>query len=266
MKVSVITVSKQSGQTLPQTLCSVLSQSYPDIELIVVDAGSSDGSKEILHSFDPLFKGRLKWISEKDEGMYEAINKGLAMASGDVIGFLNSDDFFTSPKVIERMVASFPPDADAVCGDVHYVSPKRPDVNIRPYSSSQFKRRKMLMGYQPAHPSFYCRKEVYKRFGNYDESFKISGDFEFLLRTIYKGRIKLTYIPIDFVTMRTGGLSSSSLSNHLTIYREHLRAYCKHRLFIGLFLDHFRYFLKALPILKYRLLPPKKANGENQRV
>lgn len=256
MKVSIVTAVYNSGATLRDTMLSVLAQSYPCIEHIVVDGGSKDNSMEIVRELEPLYHGRLRWISEPDRGIYDAMNKGLAMASGDVVGILNSDDFFTDPNVVERAVGEFrDDDLDAVYGDIHFVNDDDLSVCVRYYSSARFSRRLMLLGFQPAHPSFYCRKRVYERFGYFDTSFRISADFEHLLRAIYINNIRVKYLPMDFVTMRTGGASTSGLRSHMQIYREHLRVYRKHRLFAGILLDHNRYIFKALNLLWQKLRP-----------
>ena len=168
MKVSIITVTYNSAKTLADTIQSVLDQTYADVEYLVVDGASSDGTMDIVKRFEPLFKGRMKWISGKDRGIYDAMNKGIAMATGDVIGILNSDDYFTSNDVIERMIATFAdPNLDAVYGDIHFIREGQPDKHVRYYSSKHFQPKWLRFGFMPAHPSFYCKSSVYKKVTSY---------------------------------------------------------------------------------------------------
>lgn len=201
MKISIITATWNSDATLRDTMESVLSQSYQDFEHIIIDGLSSDNTLNIVHEFEPRYKGRLKISSEKDRGLYDAMNKGITMATGDVIGILNSDDFYTSDDILSR-VADEIKDVDAVYGDIHYVNESDLTKCVRYYSSKGFRRWKMRLGFMPAHPSFYCRRAVYSRYGLFDTDFKIAADFEQLLRLIYINRIYIKYLPIDFVQWR----------------------------------------------------------------
>lgn len=256
MKISIITATYNSEKTLATTIDSVLRQTHHDIEHIIVDGGSSDSTIEIARSYaDRYGDGRLKIISEPDNGIYDAMNKGLAMATGDIVGILNSDDFFTTPTVVEKLEREFRHDAtlEAVYGDIAYVDPG--DINrvVRYYSSESFRRWKMRMGFMPAHPSFYCRREIYDRFGNFDLDFKVAADFENLLRLIYRGRISTRYIPMNFVTMRTGGASTRGFASHKSIMRDHLKAYRKNGVTSGPYLDWLRYPHRLLELLSFRL-------------
>ena len=225
MKISVITATYNSGRTIGDTLESVLRQTYRDIELIVVDGASRDDTMDIVRRYEPRFGGRMHWTSEPDRGIYDAMNKGIARATGDVIGILNSDDFYTSDTVLKRVAEAMAGgDIDAVYGDIHYVRDGDLRRCVRYYSSRPFRRWMMRLGFMPAHPSFYCRREVYERCGTFDTTYRVAADFENLLRLIYVNRIKTRYLPVDFVTMRTGGASTSGLSSHRQIMRDHLRA------------------------------------------
>lgn len=207
MKISIITASYNSSKTIEDSINSVLKQSYADIEYIIIDGGSKDGTTDIIKKYEPEFNGRLKWISEKDKGIYDAMNKGIGMATGEIVGILNSDDFFTSEDVISEVNNTFEKyNPDAVYGDIHFVNDDNLEKSVRYYSSKIFRRGLMRLGFMPAHPSFYIKRECFEKFGLYNTSYKIAADFEFLLRTIYIGRIKTKYIEKDFVTMRTGGL------------------------------------------------------------
>lgn len=225
MRISVITATYNSGRTIGDTLESVLRQTYSDVELIVVDGASRDDTMDVVRRYEPRFGGRLHWTSEPDRGIYDAMNKGIARATGDVIGILNSDDFYTSDTVLERVAEAMAGgDVDAVYGDIHYVRDGDLRRCVRYYSSRPFRRGLMRLGFMPAHPSFYCRREVYERCGTFDTTYRVAADFENLLRLIYVNRIRTRYLPVDFVTMRTGGASTSGLSSHRQIMRDHLRA------------------------------------------
>ena len=225
MRISVITATYNSGRTIGDTLESVLRQTYSDVELIVVDGASRDDTMDVVRRYEPRFGGRLRWTSEPDRGIYDAMNKGIARATGDVIGILNSDDFYTSDTVLERVAEAMAGgDIDAVYGDIHYVRDGDLRRCVRYYSSRPFRRWMMRLGFMPAHPSFYCRREVYERCGTFDTTYRVAADFENLLRLIYVNRIRTCYLPADFVTMRTGGASTSGLSSHRQIMRDHLRA------------------------------------------
>ena len=251
MKISLITITYNSEKTLADTIKSVLEQTYPDVEYIIVDGASKDKTVSIVKQYEPLFNGKMKWISEKDKGLYDAMSKGIKMATGDVVGILNSDDFFTSKEVLEKIANAFVQDAEleAVYGDVHFVNPTNLQKCVRYYSSKIFKRKLMRLGFMPAHPSFYIRKECFDKYGLYKTDYKIAADFEFLLRVIYKARIKTQYLPIDMVTMRTGGASTSGLESHKRIMKEHLRAFRENGIYSNSLLLSLRYIYKVEEIL-----------------
>ena len=258
MKISIVTATYNSGATVRDTMESVLRQTYTQIEHIIVDGGSSDNTMEIVRELEPLYGGRLRYVSEPDHGIYDAMNKGIAMATGDVIGILNSDDFFSADNIVATLAAELA-DAktDAVYGDVHYVDSSDLTKCVRYYSSRTFRPWMMKLGFQPAHPSFYCRKAVYDRHGSFDINFRVAADFEHLLRLLYIHRIRARYIPLDCVTMRTGGASTSGVKSHIRILSDHLRAYRKNGVNSNLFLDISRYAYKAGEVLnsKVRNLP-----------
>lgn len=252
MKISLVTITYNSEKTLADTIQSVLEQTYPDIEYIVVDGASKDKTVSIIQQYAPLFEGRMKWISEPDKGLYDAMNKGIQMATGDVIGILNSDDFFTSEEVLAKVAEAFKKvtKLDAVYGDVHFVNPDDLKKCIRYYSSKVFKRSLMRLGFMPAHPSFYLKKECFDKYGVYKTDYQIAADFEFLLRVIYKENVKTQYLPIDMVTMRTGGASTSGIESHLKIMKEHLRAFRENGVYTNVVLLCLRYFYKIYEVIK----------------
>lgn len=254
MKISIITATYNSGKTVGDTLKSVLAQTYHDYELLVVDGASKDNTLEVVKNMEPLFEGRMRYISEPDKGIYDAMNKGIKMATGDVIGILNSDDFYTSDDALACIAWTLEKEkVDAVYGDIHYVDDEDLKKCVRYYSSKPFRRWMMRLGFMPAHPSFYCRKEVYEKYGAFDaENYRVAADFENLLRLIFVNKIKTHYINKDFVTMRTGGASSSGLESHKRIMRDHLKALKKNGVYSNIFLLGLRYIYKVGEILKSR--------------
>lgn len=254
MKFSIITATWNSVATLRDTLESVLRQTYPDVEHIVVDGGSTDGTMELVREYEPRYNGRLRYVSEPDRGIYDAMNKGIGMATGDVVGLLNSDDFYTSDRVLERVAEVMErKKVDAVYGDVHYVRDGRLERCVRYYSSKPFRRGWMRLGFMPAHPSFYCRREVYMKYGGFDISYRVAADFENLLRLLLVHRIATRYIPMDFVTMRTGGASSSGMASHRQIMQDHLRALRSNGVRSNRFLLGLRYLYKIGEIIRTKM-------------
>lgn len=255
MNISLITITYNSGNTLSTTFQSVLEQTYFNLEYVIVDGASKDNTISLIKEYEPQFNGRLKWISEPDKGLYDAMNKGIRMATGDIIGILNSDDFFTNNDILEKVVSTFKKDRniDAVYGDIHFVNPNNLEKSVRYYSSKIFKRYLMRLGFMPAHPSFYLRKECFEKYGIYKTDYKIAADFEFLLRVIYKYNIRTKYIPIDMVTMRTGGASTSGWKSHKQIMKEHLRAFRENGIYTNVCLLSLRYFYKIGELIKNKI-------------
>ena len=250
MKISIITATFNSGTTIRDTMESVLAQSYADFEHIIVDGNSKDNTLEIVKELEPRYKGRLRWISEPDRGIYDAMNKGIALATGNVVGILNSDDFYSSTDILKGITEAMEDESvGAVYGDIHFVDDGDLSRCVRYYSSRSFRRWKMLMGYQPAHPSFYCRRECYMRFGAFDIQFRVAADFEQMLRLIYLHRIRTRYLAMDFVTMRTGGASTNGLASHKRIILDHHRVFAKHGLRWGYVLDFIRYPFKVWEVI-----------------
>ena len=224
MKISIITATYNSAQTLGQTIESVIRQTYPDIEYIVVDGASTDGTQQIVQRYESQLRGKMKWLSEKDGGIYDAMNKGIQMATGDIVGILNSDDYFTSDDIIERAADAFnDKNIDAVYGDIHFIRDGQPDKCIRYYSSKRFSPVWLRFGFMPAHPSFYCRRKIFKKAGLYKTDYQIGSDYEMMVRLFMKHHIKARYLPIDFVTMRTGGASTRNVRSRLQLIKDDVR-------------------------------------------
>lgn len=244
MKISIITACFNSAATLPDTLESVLSQCYTNYELIVVDGASIDGTVDILKDYEGRFGGRMRWISEKDGGIYYAMNKGIAMATGDVIGFLNSDDYYFDNEVLKDIAAAFEaaPSIDAIHGDLLFINANRKVVRRwkgREYVPGAFQR-----GWMPAHPTFYCRRSCYEQLGSFAPEIGSAADFEHTLRFIEKHRINTTYIPRNFIYMRAGGSSNSGIGAVLRNTRQMKQAFRMHNLPCPWHFSVTRYLLK----------------------
>lgn len=251
MRISIITATFNSELTIRDTIDSVLRQTYHDWELIIKDGGSKDTTLDICTELSKKADGKMKIISSFDKGIYDAMNQGIEAAEGDIIGLLNSDDFYTSDDVLETIAKAFEKsDIDACYGDIHYVNPDDLGKSIRYYSCAKFTRERMMYGYMPAHPSFYCRREVYQKYGLFDTSFKVAADFEQLLRLIYIEDIKMTYLNKDCVTMRTGGASTDGIKARVRIMKDHLRAFKKNGIKNNAFRLSLRYFSKLLEYFK----------------
>lgn len=254
MKISIITVTYNSATTIIGTMESILNQTYKNFEYLIIDGSSTDSTLELIRKYESKFEGKMHYISEPDKGIYDAMNKGILMSKGDVIGILNSDDFYTSEYVLESVAHVMQDNQiDAVYGDVHFVNPNDLNKCVRYYSSKIFQPSLMRLGFMPAHPSFYLRKECFEKFGLYKTDYKIAADFEFLLRTIYKGNINIKYLPLDMVTMRTGGASTSGWNSHKRIMKEHLRAFRENGLYTNIFLLSLRYFYKVGELIAYKI-------------
>ena len=249
MKLTVITVCYNSADTISCCIESVLRQSYENIEYIIVDGNSTDNTMGIVRSYEKDFNGRLRWISESDNGLYDAMNKGISMATGDVVGILNSDDFFTTDNVLEKVAHTFiHQKTDALYGDIHYVDPQNLNVCVRYYSSAFFRTFLLRFGLQPAHPSFYCKREFFEKYGNYRLDLKIAADFELFTRFFLKNKLKAHYLKMDFVTMRTGGLSTASIKSRHTLNVEDVKACKLNDIWTIYPLVCFKYFVKIFEI------------------
>ena len=252
MKISLITATYNSAETLCDTLQSVLNQTFKDVDYIIIDGNSKDNTIDIVKEFEPKFEGRLRWISEKDKGIYDAMNKGVKMAQGDVVGILNSDDFFASDNVLEKVNAAFAenPTIEGVYADVRYVDWNDTSKTVRMFSGKDFKREKICWGQMPPHPSFYVKRECYDKFGLYSLDYPICADYDMFVKMIWIGNIKTLYINDIFVNMRSGGTSSNGLKVHRKIMKERMRCIREHNLPSNFFKQISRYFGKIISLLK----------------
>ena len=252
MKISLITATYNSAETLRDTMQSVLNQTFKDVDYMIIDGGSKDGTLDIVKEFEPKFEGRLRWISEKDKGIYDAMNKGVLMAQGDVVGILNSDDFFASDNVLEKVNATFTenPTIDGVYADVRYVDWNNTSKSVRLFSGKDFTRKKLCWGKMPPHPSFYVKKECFDKFGLYSLDYPICSDYDMFVKMIWIGNINTLYINDVFVNMRSGGTSSNGIKVHKKIMKERMRCVREHNMPSNFFKQTSRYFEKIFSLLR----------------
>ena len=221
MKISIITATYNSAATVRDTLDSVSKQTYPNVEHLIIDGLSKDNSLEICRQYP-----HVSFIhSEKDNGIYDAMNKGISLATGDIIGILNSDDFYTSDTVLEKVADAFRRGVDAVYGDLQYVHQENTSKVLRTWKSGTYHHRDFFYGWMPPHPTFFVRREVYDRIGSFNTSLRSAADYEFMLRALLKHKMKAVYIPEILVKMRAGGVSNASINNRIRANREDRRAW-----------------------------------------
>lgn len=251
MTISIITATYNSAATVRDTIESVLQQTHKNVEYIIKDGGSKDNTLAICREYEPRFGGRMKIISGPDLGIYDAMNQGIEVATGDVIGILNSDDFYYDERVLEdinRAMENQP--VDCVYGDLRFVQTDNPDKVVRIWKGSQHEKGAFLKGWHPAHPTFYARRECFERLGAFKTSYAVSADFELMLRFIEVAELRNRYIPRYFVTMRMGGESTGSLRNIIRGNRSVLRALRDN----GFHPSTFFIFRRLLPKLKVVLM------------
>lgn len=223
MKISIITVVFNGAATIRQCIESVLGQDYPLIEYIVIDGNSTDGTQEIVRSYGNRIQ---KFVSEPDAGIYDAMNKGIDAASGDVVGILNSDDFYAYHSVLSDVAKAMSANDFQGCyGDLQYVDSTNETLVKRKWVSGNYKPGAFLNGWMPPHPTFFVKKDVYKKHGKFSLSLGSAADYELMLRLIHKAGIKIAYIPKVLVRMRIGGVSNSTLKNRLAANRNDLKAW-----------------------------------------
>ncbi len=227
IKVSIITVTLNSEKFLEDAIRSVVAQDYKNIEHIIIDGESTDGTLAIIEKYKDHIA---HWISEKDYSMYDAINKGMRMATGDIIGTLNSDDMLASADVISKIVASFETKkADAVYGDLVYVDPNNTTQVLRKWKGGEFSIKRFRYGWMPAHPTFYFRRSLLDTCGYYETHFFTAADYEFMTRYLYYHKVSAAYVPKLIVKMRNGGMSNGSIFGRLRANRRDYLAMKKNR-------------------------------------
>ena len=222
MKISIITSVYNNQETIAEAIDSVLSQTYPNIEYIIVDGGSTDNTVNIIKSY----QDRLDtFISEPDKGIYDGLNKGINLATGDVICFLHSDDLYSDNTIIEQVAKAFiNSNVDSVYGDLTYVNKNDSSKVVRFWKSGGFTLKKLQYGWMPPHPTFFVKRSSYQQYGLFDTSFKIAADYDLMLRFLGKYKISTHYIPNGLINMRVGGESNKSLNNMIRKSTEDLQA------------------------------------------
>lgn len=251
MKISIITISYNSAKTIRNTINSVLRQKYADYEYVIVDGASKDNTVDIIREYEPKFEGRMRWISEPDKGLYDAMNKGIQMATGDVVGIINSDDFFHREDIFEKVAVAFEDkQTKAVYGDVRFVNDDNLEKTVRYYSSKHFSPKKFRFGFMPAHPTFYTYKHYFDEFGYYKTDYKIAADYELLIRFLYTNKLKSKYIPLDFMKMRTGGVSTASWKSNILLNKEIVRACRENNIWTCMPILFLKYFIKVFELFR----------------
>ncbi len=223
MKISIITVVYNSANTISDCIRSVVAQTYQNIEYIVIDGHSTDGTQEVIESFGSsvhIYK------SEPDKGIYDAMNKGIELATGDLIGTLNADDFYSDSSIIEKVARNLQHNkVDGLYGDLIFVNPDNLNKAVRTWRSGQYSKHSFLFGWMPPHPTFFLKKTFYEQFGKFRLDMGSAADYELMLRMVYKNKARLNYLPEILVVMRTGGVSTSSLKNRLNANKKDRRAW-----------------------------------------
>lgn len=242
MKVTLITVTYNSAQYLSDCIDSVVTQTYKNIEHIIIDGLSTDGTLDIIERYEHHLT---HWISEKDQGMYDAINKGIALATGDIIGTLNSDDVLASNDVVQHLVSCFcQHQVDAVYGDLVYLDRKNNQKVLRQWKGSDYKRSRFLYGWMPAHPTFYIRRELIEQLGGYATHYFSACDYEFMVRYLYHHRISAHYLPLLMVKMRAGGQSNKDFGHRLRANRRDYLAMKKNNIPLPFFISILKPLIK----------------------
>ena len=246
-KVSIITVVRNNKSYIEDCIQSIIGQSYQDLEYIIVDGESTDGTIEVIKKYE---KKISKWISEQDRGIYDAMNKGLSMASGDVVGILNSDDFYVSHDVICDVMNEFAfKGVDSVFADLVYVKRDNPNEVVRYYQSSNFHPKKFAYGWMPAHPTFFVKRICYERYGLFKTDYKIAADYELLVRFLSKHNVSFSYIPRVIIKMRSGGVSTKNIKSNWILNNEIIRACRENGVDTNIFKVYSKYFVKGSQLL-----------------
>jgi glycosyltransferase involved in cell wall biosynthesis len=247
MRISIITVVYNNVKTIEACINSVLGQDYDDIECIVIDGGSTDGTVEVIKSYGSRIS---KFISEKDNGLYDAMNKGIKLATGDMVGTLNSDDFFYDNSVVSNIAKAFiTDDVDAVIGDIVFIKDSDENKILRKYSSAKWQPGRFAWGYMPAHPSFFAKTSLFNEIGFYRTDYKIASDYELLIRFLLVKKIKWKYIPLITTKMRPGGASTQGIKSILILNREIARACDENGIYTNYLMIYSKYIFKPFEFI-----------------
>lgn len=248
MKISIVTATFNSGKTVRDTIESVIHQTHPDLELIIKDGGSKDDTLAICSRYTD---ERIRIVATPDKGIYDAMNQGIAAATGDVIGILNSDDFYYDNTVLADIAKAIEEGADATCGDLYFVDAQDTSKVVRTWKGSEC--QSFRKGWHPAHPTFYAKKEFFDKYGSFDTSFDVSADFELMLRFVEKHGAKVKYLDRVMVKMRQGGESTGSVKNIIKGNKNIHRAFKKNGLPVPTFYTLRRLAPKAMNVIKTKL-------------
>ena len=247
-KFSIITVSYNSKNTIAKTIESVLSQTYSNIEYIIIDGGSKDGTCEVINRYTERIS---HVVSERDRGIYDAINKGINFATGNLIGILHSDDFYSNETVLEKVASVFvDKNVDAVFADLIYVHPDNLDRVVRYYSAAGFTPGKFTYGLMPPHPTFFVRREVYEKYGLFKTDYKIAADFELLARFLVRHKVSYHYLPEVIVKMRPGGLSTRNFKSNWILNKEIIRACRENNISTNYLKVYSKYLTKVFQLVR----------------
>lgn len=254
-RISIITATYNSAKTVRDTLESIASQTYlHNIEHIIVDGASTDNTLDIVAEFPHI----AKVVSEKDKGIYDAMNKGLELATGDIVGILNSDDFYPRKGIVERVAQEFKEKkVDATIGDILFVDPEETSKVQRYYPADKWKPSKFVRGFMPPHPSFFVYKKFYDELGNYQIDYKIAADYELLIRFLSTNKLSYSYIPEAIVHMRAGGVSNESIKSRYVLNQEIVRACRENGLKTNMLKLSLKYFVKIFEYLPNSKVSPK---------
>ena len=245
-RISIITATYDSASTIVDCVESILSQTHP-AEHIIIDGGSRDNTLEIIRQISP----SARILSEPDDGIYDAMNKGIRLATGDIVGILNSDDFYAGPGVLEKVAALFQESgADVLFADLVYVRPDNPERVVRYYSGAGFTPDKFAWGWMPPHPTFFVRRELYERYGLFSTDYKIAADFELTARLLARHKVTYAYLPEVIVRMRTGGISTRNLRSNWILNSEILHACAVNGISTNFLKVYSKYFCKILQLFK----------------
>ena len=261
MKVTLITACYNSAATIRTAIESVLEQRNVELEYIIVDGGSKDGTVDLLRDYEQHFEGRMRWISEPDKGMYDAINKGIAMATGEIVGILNADDLFESSDTLAHIASAFADDVDAIYADIRFVKDDL-QTTSRYYSAKHWKPWMLQWGKMPPHPSVYIRRELFDKLGLYKLGYDIAADYELLIRYLRKAGIKTRYLNECVVRMRMGGKSTRGWQSFMTLNKEIVRGNLENGYFCCFPMLLPKYLFKIFEFILPRL--GIKRNGEKQ--
>lgn len=244
VKISIITVTYNRGNVIHDAIEGVLRQNYHNYEYIIVDGFSKDNTLDVIKSYEHKFEGKLKWISEPDKGLYDAINKGIRMATGDVVGIINSDDYFHREDTFSVIAKAFEdPSIGVTFGNERIIKPENPDVNYRFEQPWYFRPWMFRIGLEPPHPSFYARRELFEKYGYYKMGYVISADYDLMMRFLLVHKVKYKYLRHTILTFRASGISTDS-SNRLMMNKEQVRACKENGIWTCLPMIYMKYFFK----------------------